>query len=134
MEKKVFLSYASNDALYANLLVKSLKKNGVNAFAWTETAASLGLEWDDVFRKELRESSAFVALISGNWNHSAWAAMEYGAAYAMGKKIIPVVIDNITNDDVAIDLNRYSLVKAENEDLETVALQVEEAISLQQQV
>ncbi|HVF97194.1 MAG TPA: toll/interleukin-1 receptor domain-containing protein [Flavisolibacter sp.] len=126
MEKKVFLSYANNDKVYANLLAKSLKKKGVSAFTFNEMTPDE--EWDDVLRKELSESSAFIALISGNWNRSNFAALEYGAAFAMGKKIIPVVIDNTTNDDVAIDLNRYSLVDAKNEDMETVAQQVEGAI------
>jgi hypothetical protein len=127
MEKKVFLSYANNDAVYANLLAKSLKKKGVDTFALNEVLVP-GADWDDVLRKELEESSAFIALISNNWNQSNFAALEYGAAFAMGKKIIPIVIDNVTNDDVDIDLNRYSLVDAKNEDLETVAHQVEGAI------
>lgn len=127
MEKKVFLSYANSDATYANLLARSLKKKGVDAFVLHEQLAS-GSEWDEMLRKELKESSAFIALISDNWNRSSWAALEYGAAFAMGKKIIPVLIDNVKKGEVVIDLTRYALVDGENEDLETVAHQVEEAI------
>lgn len=127
MNKKVFLSYANNDSTYANLLARSVRRKGVDTFALQETVVPDN-DWDELLRRELEESPAFIPLISGNWNRSNMAALEYGAAFAMGKKIIPVVIANTTNDDVAIDLNRYSLVDAKNEDLETVAHQVEGAI------
>ena len=126
MEKKVFISYSDKDTTYANLLSRALKKKGVEVFSLHDSILA-GMEWDNVLRKELLESSAVVALISDNWVRSNWAATEYGAARALGKKIIPVVIDDFQNNGF-IDISKFLAVDAKNEDLESVVHQVEEAI------
>ena len=126
MDKKVFISHSFEDATYAKLLARTLKKNGIDVSALNDPLSE-ELQDDEALRKELEESSAVIALISNNWIKSNWAAYEYGAAYALRKKIIPVVIDDISND-IPIDINRFLSVDAKNEDLETVAHQVEEAL------
>ena len=125
MEKKVFISYSPEDSTYANLLARTLKKKGVQIFTGQDIMA--GENWEDTLRKELEESSAVIAIISDNWNRSTWAATEYGAAYALGKKIIPVLIDDISSE-LTIDIKRFLSVDGKNEDLESVAHQVEEAL------
>ncbi len=68
-----------------------------------------------------------VLLISDNWAKSKWTATEYGAAYALGKKIIPVLIEDIPGN-INIDINRSTSVDAKNEYLDFVATQLEEAL------
>ncbi len=126
MDKKLFISYSDKDTTYANLLARALKKKGIGVFT-SQDSLLPGTDWDNILRKELQESSAVVALISDNWAQSNWAATEYGAAYALGKKIIPVIIEDLKNN-IFININKLLTVDAKNEDLETVATQVEEAL------
>ncbi len=126
MDKKLFISHSDKDTTYANLLVRALKKKGIEVFT-SQDSLLPGTDWDSILRKELQESTAVVALISDNWSQSTWAATEYGAAYALGKKIIPVLIDDL-KDNLFISINKLLTVDAKNEDLESVATQVEEAL------
>jgi hypothetical protein len=126
MDKKVFISYSDKDITYANLLSRALKKKGVEVFSLDEPLL-LGMDWDNVLRKEIKESSAFIPLISNNWSHSNWAATEYGAAHALGKKIIPVVIEDFQSN-LFLDMSKFLTVDGKNADLETVVDQVEKAI------
>ena len=126
MNKKVFISFANKDATYANLLATTLKKKGINVFDPSYSLVA-GTNWEENLREELKESDAVIALISDNWTQSHNAAFEYGAASVLDKKIIPVVIDDIKSD-IPIDLKRFVTVNAKDEDLESVARQVEKAL------
>ena len=126
MDKKVFLSYANKDATYAKLLARTLKKKGIDVFIDQEFLTP-GTDWAESLGKKLGESDAVITLLSDNWTESNYTVMEYGAAYALDKKIIPIVIDDIKRN-IPIDLKRYATVNAQNEDLESVARHVEEAL------
>lgn len=127
MEKKVFISSSFDDAGYARKLADQLRGIGVKVFMVGDPIL-MGESWEQRIRKELEISSVFVPVLSASWNQSEKAAMEYGAAYISGKKIVPVLIEDIEGKPT-IDLSRFFSVDGKNDNIESVAHQVEEALT-----
>ena len=86
-----FISYAHSDSDEAQRLVKAL--SAINIVGWLDTAdiaAGTGIASD--VRDALKKSDAVVVLLSPRALDSEWVQFEIGAAEALGKKIIPVIV------------------------------------------
>lgn len=93
MKNRVFISYSYQDKATATILANLLMTNGINVLL--DDLGSLTNE--DLAKKTqeaITQSSAIVLLVSRNYEKSNWAAFERGIAYAFGKKIIPILIDD----------------------------------------
>lgn len=91
---KVFISHANSkkDREFAKSLALKLRDKGVEV--WNDTDIMAGEDWEEKLRRSLEEASAFIMLLSPSWSTSMWTAFEYGAAQAIRKKIVPIVIAN----------------------------------------
>jgi hypothetical protein len=87
----VFISYARSDSDEAGRLVKALRAGNVTG--WLDKAdIAAGESIPSAVRDALKRSSAVVVLLSPSALHSQWVQFEIGAAEALGKKIVPVIV------------------------------------------
>lgn len=87
----VFLSYSSVDEVSADKVQSALKNEGLRCFM-----ASKELEGGELFsekiRKALLESRETCILFTPNAKDSEWVATEWGAAWALGKTTVPILL------------------------------------------
>jgi hypothetical protein len=86
----LFISYSHRDAALAKSLLAKLQHSGLRCFlAEKDIAASE--RWEDRIRDALRASERVLLLITPNSKNSHWVVAEAGAAWALGKQLIPAV-------------------------------------------
>ncbi|MEX1185920.1 MAG: toll/interleukin-1 receptor domain-containing protein [Gemmatimonadaceae bacterium] len=102
--KKVFLSYTLADAAFAHQLAASLRPD-TDVIDLTSTAGS-GEQWSTLLRDGLSTAEAMVLLVSRRALESTWLNFEIGAAVGMGKRVVPVFLD----DPKHIDWDRADFV------------------------
>src|SRR6266576_5060378 len=87
----VFISYAHSDRKEAERLVKALRAGSIAG--WLDKAdIAAGNSIPSAVRDALKRSSAVVVLLSPRALQSEWVQFEIGAAEALGKKIVPVLV------------------------------------------
>src|SRR5215467_14258331 len=110
-EIKVFVSYAQQDRALAEELFRALRPLSVRV--WSDDQLSAGENWSDVLRSRLRDSQYFVLLLTPKTLESSWVLQELGAAWALGKRIIPVVTDRRLLARLPIDLAEAQAVNVD---------------------
>jgi predicted nucleotide-binding protein len=116
-ETKVFVSYAHQDRDLAEELIRRLRLLPVQV--WSDDQLKAGENWQDVLRSWLRDSQYFVLLLTPKTlqsTESSWVMQELGAAWALGKTIIPVVTDRRLLDRLPVDLTEAQSVNADDMD------------------
>ena len=100
---RVFISHSDLDMIAARKL-RNLLVQRANADVFTTEELSAGEKWEDKLRKELSSADVVVALLTPTSVHSNWVLHEIGAAWALGKTIIPVITrrDVLNNMPVAL--------------------------------
>jgi nucleoside 2-deoxyribosyltransferase len=84
------LSYAASDRGYARQLELALSGRA-NLRVFTTDALSAGEDWESKLRDEIAQTDIFMVLLSPASVGSNWVLHELGAAWALGKPIIPVL-------------------------------------------
>lgn len=113
---RIFLSYVRADRTYA-LKLRSLLSQRPNLSIFTTETLSAGEDWESKLKDELSRSDIFIVLLSSNSVDSKWVLHELGAAWALNKPIIPVVINPEVFSKIPVTLRETQLV--EIKDLET---------------
>lgn len=121
MEQKtydVFISYSRKDYVDEknNVIpgneVSKIKEALTNAgitYWFDEEGVYAGDKFAKVIVRNIKASSIFVFLSTKNSNRSEWTANEISTAHMLGKKIIPVRIDDsVFHDDVILYIARLS--------------------------
>ena len=89
-EFDAFISHSSEDIDLASQIDELLRGAGLSCFlAGNELRA--GTVWMDKVRDALRSCRVVVLLLTPNSYSSAWVMSEAGAAWGLGKPIVPVV-------------------------------------------
>lgn len=101
MNTKIFISHSYKDKKVAKILTKELSGLGYNTCDLYQDISS-GIEVNKVVKNALDESNVVIALVSSNWLDSQNSLIEFGYARAKGKKIIPVLIDDINTMPIEI--------------------------------
>lgn len=118
-QKSVFISHAnsSNDRAFADNLAFHLSINGYEI--WQDAQIDAGQNWERELRKALHDAAAVIVLFSSDWAESKWTAFEFGAAKAIGKKIIPVLISNANwnNPPLLKSMHLIDATKGNNDQL-----------------
>ena len=99
----VFISHASEDNEKVQEVTDYIKKNGFD-FIFLDydkkDGIKVGEDWEKRLYHELKRSHAIVVLLSPAWIKSTWCRIEYSQAKALGKEIIPIIIDNGEENEV----------------------------------
>jgi hypothetical protein len=125
---RVFISYARGDQSVAARLLSEVQH--VSFEGWMDTADLAGGEaFSASIRDALRRSSAVVVLISPRSLDSKWVQFEIGAAEALGKRIIPVIIEGKDIESSIPDaLWGVTWLDARDKSLSEVAREIEEVL------
>jgi hypothetical protein len=125
---RVFISYARGDQSVAARLLSEVQH--VSFEGWMDTADLAGGEaFSASIRDALRRSSAVVVLISPRSLDSKWVQFEIGAAEALGKRIIPVIIEGKDIESSIPDaLWGVTWLDARDKSISEVAREIEEAL------
>jgi hypothetical protein len=84
----VFLSYAGKDAAVAAELKSGMEAQGLRCFL-AKTDLKPGQVWGEAIRESLQSSRALVLLLTPNSVRSKWVMAEAGAAWVLGRPLIP---------------------------------------------
>ena len=88
----IFISFASDDENYALEIGEKLKRKNIKFFI-----APKSLKSGDLFKEKIREEilgcSELFLLVTSHSLQSEWVISEYGAAWALGKRIVPILLD-----------------------------------------
>jgi hypothetical protein len=124
----LFISYARQDTDSARSLVKALREK--NIVGWLDNAdIASGEAVSSAVRDALKRSSVVIVLLSKNALQSQWVQFEIGAAEALEKKIIPIILSSDVSQDELPDILRHrSWIDGRDRPLEDVARDVKRAV------
>ena len=86
----IFLSYASADESRAEQIREALERNGLRCFMSSKQLTG-GDIWGDIIRNALRMSREVCILFTPRSANSEWVLTEWGAAWALEKRIVPIL-------------------------------------------
>lgn len=90
----LFVSHSSYDAAQARNLSAAAELRGLRCFV-ASTHLEAGDEWSEEIRGALADSREMCILLSRAALKSEWVATEWGAAWAMKKRLTPILLDGI---------------------------------------
>jgi hypothetical protein len=110
MKNKVFLSYAYTDRHWVEQFARTLEKKGVDV--WFDThEIGLGEDIREKLQEGLRSSNILIIILSSNSAKSPSIFFEIGAAVADNKRIIPVVIGDIGQENLPLPIIKYHYLR-----------------------
>lgn len=89
-EYEVFLSYSSDNSSEARTVSDAITHSGKRVFL-AEKSIHPGHDFEDAIRKALKGSREVWLLVSPQSMQSEWVTTEWGAAWALEKKIVPIL-------------------------------------------
>jgi hypothetical protein len=125
---EVYISYARADAATTNAIVSQVKMFSVGG--WKDRAdLAIGKAAMGSVRQALEQSAAVVVMISPKSLENKWVQFELGAAAALDKRIIPVIIDG-DNVEAAMPefLRKRRKVDARRKPGDVVAREIEQIV------
>jgi len=126
MKRQVFISHSYNDIGYARKIAGKLAEVNVTAFTGSELPE--GTDWINSIEESLDKSTHVVVLVSEDWEKSKWAEFELGAAYGMGKTIIPIFLTK-HHGNIPKILRDFDSIDASEEDDNTVAKEIQKIVT-----
>jgi hypothetical protein len=107
--RHIFLSYAMADSEQAYKL-QNLLSQQLNSKIFTTDSLSAGENWVPKLKRALSECDLFIVVLSPNSIGSKWVLYELGAAWGLGKPIIPVVTHPEILSNIPLVLRETKLV------------------------
>lgn len=104
-EFDVFISYAAGDSAVADELRTDLERNGLKCFM-AEKDIQVATEWQDSIRAALMGSKRILVLLTPRSINRPWVLMETGAAWALGKPLIPA-LSHVAANELLDPIRRY---------------------------
>jgi hypothetical protein len=101
----LFISYASGDAAIAAEFREHAEQMGITCFM-AERDIVVASEWQDSIRAALLGSKRVLLLITPRSINRPWIWMETGAAWALGKPLIPA-LSHVEPNDLLDPIRRY---------------------------
>ena len=90
-EKSIFVSYATEDAVFAGKLKEHLETAGLRVFLAHEDIEPTA-EWRDRLISDLKTCNTFIALRTKNYLNKQYTEQECGFALALDKRILSICI------------------------------------------
>jgi hypothetical protein len=101
----MFISYAAGDAALADELRSDLEGNQFRCFM-AEKDVQTATEWQDSIREALVGSKRMLVLLTPRSINRPWVLMEIGAAWALGKPLIPALA-HVAPSELHDPIRRY---------------------------
>lgn len=110
---RIFVSYSSNDRWFATLLLSRLANHPDVSVSSTQNL-SAAEDFRHRIKEELKAASAVLVLLSQRSVESNWVLYELGAAWALEKPIVAVLIDPEVRDKIPVDAQQLKVVELED--------------------
>jgi CheY-like chemotaxis protein len=92
---KVFISYSTKDAVFADLAKMKLNEEGVDV--WLDSGdLHGGDQWREAIDHGISNSDALLVILTPDSCASSYVTYEWGFALGMGKKVIPIMREDAT--------------------------------------
>ena len=111
--KRVFISFAIEDALYRDYLVEQAKRDK-SPFEFTDMSVKKAWnqsEWKQKCRKRIRGCDGVIALLSKNTHKAGGARWEIQCAREEGIKIIGMHIKKNDKGTIPVELSRKRVIE-----------------------
>lgn len=115
----VFLSTSSSDLWIAQRISEDLQKIGCDAFLYARSVAT-GQSITPAIRRAMHKADYVILLLSAHSVNSPWVMTEIGAAWALNKRVLPILIGlspdslpTVLRDCRARDINEIAEVYRE---------------------
>ena len=105
MDKKIFISHSSLDTEIGEKFVDALIDIGIPKeiiffSSRYHTGVELGKDFHAVIKDNIKSCDIVIFLLTRNFYNSAACLNEMGAAWVLGKNIIPILLDNLKPSDM----------------------------------
>lgn len=107
----IFISYAHKERAFVESLFKPLDR--VYQHVWFDRELTGGDLWWERIVKQIQDSDIFLIVLSDLWIRSDWSKREYDEAVALGKKLLPVRIEDIRIPQFLEKLQYVDVLKGE---------------------
>jgi hypothetical protein len=87
----IFISYSQKDGEIAASLASRFDDAGLRCFLADKSILAAS-EWDTVLREAIRNADRILVLLTPRSKDSLWVAAEIGAAWVLGKALIPALM------------------------------------------
>lgn len=108
----LFIIFPSEEKQKANQVAQQAEEFGLRCYL-SEKQLEYGDLWDEEIRRALLSSREMCVLVTQLALQSEWVTTEWGAAWALGKRITPILID-LQPRELPHRLQRRQAVKYEN--------------------
>lgn len=123
---EVFLSYSSASQPWVRKFTEALTASGVST--WFDAHEILpGERWQAQIEKALRQSRVLIMVLTPESVQRAWTFFELGAALADGKRIVPVLSDDVDPSTIPAVVRQFQFVREKSP--EAAARRVAEAVA-----
>src|SRR5262245_43285259 len=128
---RVFVSYSRKDASIVREIVNALKEQGLTV--WSDDSHTAGTDWATDIEKALRQTDAFIFVISPESLESPSVNFELGVALSRSAdspdlRIIPVMVKKVDQKALPPLLRNKEVVKAERKRPDKVASELIKAL------
>ncbi len=123
----LFLSYARQDQQKAQALASLLTELGQNV--WLDRKLTGGQPWWDFILRQIEQVDAMVVLISPASQHSQACGAERVYAMALGKAVLPVLVEPVAHETLPADLQMLQIIDYRQRS-EEAAIQLARAIGI----
>src|SRR5258708_5126066 len=106
----IFISYSSNDLARVEELAKDIASLGHSVWFDPELLHTGGQKWWDKILDQIRSCDLFVFALSLNSLDSIPCQREYRYAYALQKRVLPVLLSEINVSILPFELQEIQLV------------------------
>jgi hypothetical protein len=114
---RLFVSYARTDRLKVDSLAQRLRQLGNDA--WLDIDLVGGQVWWDNILHQIRESDAFITIVSRSSLKSLACQIERQYAVRLGKPILPLTIEPLSAGMLPSDISRLQIVDYSEPDEDT---------------
>ncbi len=132
IKSRVFVSYSHKDAPVVREIVDALKASGLSV--WSDQSLAAGTDWAADMEKALRQSDAFIFVISPESLESPSVNFELGVALSRAAdspdlRIIPLMVKKVDQKALPPLLRNQAIVKAEHKRPDKVASELIKALA-----
>lgn len=114
---QIFISYSKKDREFAWKLADDLANAGHKI--WIDRSLIPGEDWEQTIEKKLAASDEVIVILSSNAIASKWVQHEGSIAYGLKKKIYPVLIEEVSDENLPIWASKFQYHSFVNIDYET---------------
>lgn len=110
MSMQVFISYKSEEVMYAREVKEQLHKEGFTG--WYDDVLRAGDEWQQVIDNAIRDSLAVIVIVTPLSLTSHYVTYEWSFAMGLGKRVIPIIYEKLPTSKIhsKIDPNVRHLI------------------------